>query len=153
MCGLPWKLILIGKPAPNHGGYLTEIKKAAGSNVHIVGEVAHEHLPAYYAAAKVHVLASWMETTGLSSLEAGAMGCNLVITDKGDTREYFGDRAFYCDPSSVQSIRDAIVNAYNAPVEPDLRERILNNFVWKKAADKTLEGYKTIVAMNPRALS
>jgi glycosyltransferase involved in cell wall biosynthesis len=143
--GLPWKLLLIGTPAPNHIRYFTKIKKSAGTNVHLVGEVAHDQLPAYYAAAKVHVLASWMETTGLSSLEAGAMGCRLVITDKGDTREYFGDHAFYCDPSSVQSIRDAIVTAYHAPVEPELRDRILKNFIWRRAAEKTLEGYRMIL--------
>ncbi|MEI6205645.1 MAG: glycosyltransferase family 4 protein [Desulfuromonadales bacterium] len=148
MRDLPWKLMLIGQPAPNHGRYYNEIRKIAGANVHIRGEVPHEQLPAYYGAARVHVLASWMETTGLSSLEAGAMGCNLVITDKGDTREYFGDSAFYCDPSSVQSIRDAIVKAFNSPVEPELRNRILRDYVWRRAAEKTLEGYELILSLS-----
>ena len=143
---LPWKLLLIGKPAPNHRHYFEKVIKEAGANVQILGEVPHEELPKYYAAAKVHVLASWMETTGLSSLEAGAMGCNLVITDKGDTREYFGDAAFYCKPDSVESIRDAIVRAYSAPANVDLQERIRRDFTWKKAAEKTLEAYETILS-------
>jgi glycosyltransferase involved in cell wall biosynthesis len=145
MRGLPFRLLLIGKAAPNHKRYFREIKKVAGPNVDILDEVTQEQLPAYYAAAKVHVLPSWMETTGLSSLEAGAMGCNLVITDKGDTREYFGDAAFYCEPDSVESIRDAIIRAYAAPAKPDLQKRIVRDFTWEKAAERTLRAYETLL--------
>ena len=143
---LPWQLVLIGKPAPNHAEYMEQVKKEAGPNVHILGEVEHSSLPRFYRAARVHVLASWMETTGLSSLEAGAMGCNVVITDKGDTREYFGDRAFYCEPDSVDSIRDAIRSAYNAPPCTSLTNHISKNLVWGKAAEKTMEGYHLALA-------
>lgn len=138
---LPWPVVIIGKPAPNHHAYYEQVKKEAGPNVHFIGQIEQEMLPRFYRAAKVHVLASWMETTGLSSLEAGAMGCNLVITDKGDTRDYFGDYAFYCEPGSVESLRAAIVRAYEAPVNPRLRVRILEKFTWGKTASKTLEGY------------
>jgi len=89
MKDLPWPLVLIGTPAPNHTSYFEQIQKEAGPQVHIIGAVPHHQLAGYYRASKVHALVSWMETTGLSSLEAGAMGCNLVITDKGDTRDNF----------------------------------------------------------------
>jgi glycosyltransferase involved in cell wall biosynthesis len=140
MKGLPWPLVLIGKPA-NHRSYFEQIKKEAGPNVHIIGEIDHSMLPHYYKTARVHVLASWMETTGLSSLEAGVMGCNLVITDKGDTRDYFGEYACYCEPDSVESIRAAIIKAYDSPFYPGLKRHILDTYTWDKAAAKTLEGY------------
>ena len=146
MRDLPYQLVLIGKPAPNHVSYFDAIKREAGENVHFLGQVPHEQLAQYYKAAKVHVLVSWFETTGLSSLEAGAMGCNLVITDKGDTREYFGGDAFYCEPDSVESIRNAIVRAYNAPVNASLSSRIRENYNWQKTAEKTLEGYRIALA-------
>ena len=92
--------------------------------------------------AKVHALVSWMETPGLSSLEAGAMGCNLVITEKGDTRDYFGDEAFYCDPESVESIRAAVVAARAAPAKPLLQQRIRTQYTWNKAAEMTFKGYE-----------
>lgn len=144
MRGLSWQLALIGKPAPNHLAYFDQIKKEAGPNVHLIGQLEHETLPQFYKAARVHALISWMETTGLSSLEAAAMGCNIVITEKGDTREYFGDYAFYCEPDSVESIRGAIIKAYESPVNPALRQHILQNFTWEKAAEKTLEGYMKV---------
>lgn len=146
MKGLPWKLVLIGDPAKNHLAYLKKIKREMTQNIHLIGQVDHSQLPKFYKVAKVHALVSWMETPGLSSLEAGAMGCNLVITDKGDTREYFENNAFYCDPKSIDSIRRAITEAYESPPNPVLRERIMKNFTWEKAAEKTLEGYKKILS-------
>lgn len=146
MRDLSYQLVLIGKPAPNHLSYFEAIKREAGDRVHFLGQVPHEELAQYYKAAKVHALISWMETPGLSSLEAGAMGCNLVITGKGDTRDYFGDDAFYCEPGSIDSIRDAIVRAYNAPVDPALSRRIREDYNWEKTAEKTLEGYQYALA-------
>ena len=143
--GLPWKLVLVGKPAPNHKAYYNKIKKEAGSNVVLIGQTEHERLPLFYKAAKVHALVSWMETPGLSSLEAGAMGCNLVVTEKGDVRDYFGDYAFYCEPDSVESIRNALVRAHETPVNISQRRNILTNFVWERTAEKTLDGYRQIL--------
>ncbi len=146
MRGLPYPLVLIGKPAPNHLDYFARIKQEAGPNTHLLGPVEHHLLPQFYKMAKVHALISWIETTGLSSLEAGVMGCNLVITEKGDTRDYFGDYAYYCEPDSVDSIRQALLEAYQAPVNPGLRQHILANFTWERAAEKTLDGYR--IALN-----
>lgn len=143
--GLPLKLILIGKPAPNSLKYYQKVKKEADNNVIILDYISHEKLPQYYKVAKVHALPSWFETTGLSSLEAGVMGCNLVISDKGDTREYFKDFAYYCDPESVESIREAVIQAYENPINPKLKERIMKNFNWERAAEKTLKAYKEVL--------
>ena len=143
--GLPLKLILIGKPAPNHLKYYQKVKKEADNNVIFLDYISHEKLPQYYKIAKVHALPSWFETTGLSSLEAGAMGCNLVISDKGDTREYFKDFAYYCDPESVESIRKAVIQAYENPINPKLKEHIMKNFNWEKTAEKTLDAYQKVL--------
>jgi glycosyltransferase involved in cell wall biosynthesis len=147
MQGLPWPLVLAGKPAPNHLDYYEQVRREAGPNVHFLGQLDHALLPALYKAARVHALVSWMETPGLSSLEAAAMGCGLVVTDRGDTREYFGDFARYCEPDSVESIRSAILEAYRKPAETRLRERILEEFTWEKTAERTLEGYRLSLGM------
>lgn len=139
--GTGLKLILIGKPCPNHLGYLNQLKREMGRNVTLLGQIPQDDLPRYYAACKVHALVSWMETAGLSSLEAGAMGANIVITDKGDTRDYFGDLAHYCSPDSIDSIRTAILAAFHAPRSGLLRKRILEKYTWSAAAATTLSGY------------
>jgi glycosyltransferase involved in cell wall biosynthesis len=139
---LPWPLVLIGTPAPNHRRYAARVLASGGSKLHMLGGIEHDALPAYYAMARVHALVSWFETTGLSSLEAAAMGCSLVITDKGDTRAYFRDDAHYCNPASVTSIREAIARAYATSANSELRHRVLAEYTWERAAQATLAGYE-----------
>ena len=75
---------------------------------------------------------SWFETTGLSSLEAAALGCNIVITNKGDTKEYFGDQAWYCDPSSPDSIRRAVDEAAASGSNGALQKKIVSEYTWAR---------------------
>lgn len=149
VAGAPYTLVLVGQPAPNHLRYAEAVRRSAPSNVCFAGRIPDEDLPELYLRAKVHVLPSWMETTGLSSLEAGLMGCNLVITDKGDTREYFGDLAYYCEPDSLESIRAAIDQAWREPANPAVREYMLRNFTWEKTAEVTLQAYEYVMGNGP----
>jgi glycosyltransferase involved in cell wall biosynthesis len=125
--------------------YYKKCKEIAAPNVSFVESIEQEKLIDYYNAAKVHVLPSWFETTGLSSLEAAAMGCNIVITDKGDTREYFENYAYYCDPESPQSIFDAISKAASDDISIELQKKIFNQYTWFQAAKLTLEAYEEIM--------
>jgi glycosyltransferase involved in cell wall biosynthesis len=147
MRDLPWPLVLVGKPAPNHLDYYEQIRQEAGANVHFLGQVEQFQLPALYKTARAHALVSWMETPGLSSLEAADMGCALVVTDRGDTREYFGTFANYCEPDSVESIRAAILEACANPADLALRQRVRQKFTWEKTAEKTLEAYRMALEM------
>lgn len=140
-----FKLILVGKASPNQKVYFSKCKKIAKNNVEFLGYVSQEELCSLYAKAKVHVLPSWFETTGLSSLEAAAMGCNIVVTDKGDVREYFGDLAYYCDPESPDSIANAIELAMKSPVNKALQDKVLKEYTWEKAAEQTLQAYKKVL--------
>ncbi len=140
-------LTLIGKPSPNHMAYFEECKSliAKTNNIQIIEHVDHAELAAIYKAAKVHVLPSWFETTGLSSLEAVAMGCNIVVTKMGDTFEYFEDMAYYCEPDNIESIKNAVIAAYNDPFNNKLKERVLKEYIWESAAQETLTAYKTVL--------
>lgn len=142
----PYRLVLIGQAAPSQQGYFNACRKAAAPNIEFAGHLPQEQLLTYYERAAVHVLPSWFETCGLSSLEAAAMGCNVVVTGKGYTRDYFADDAFYCDASSPDSIRSAIEKAAEAESNGQLKERIRNNFTWEKAAALTIEAYKKALA-------
>jgi Glycosyltransferase len=140
-----YKLFIYGKPSPNNMAYYEQCKAEAGPNVFIPGELKGDALYTAYANAKVHVLPSYFETTGLSSLEAAAMGCNIVVTDKGDTRDYFKNDAWYCEPDDVASIKQAVDDAFNAPYDTGFRQRIMDNYTWKRAAEETLAAYKQVL--------
>lgn len=141
----PYQLLLIGAPAPNQPGYYKACHKIAGRNVIFIYHLSQRELLYYYQRAGIHVLPSWFETTGLSSLEAAAMGCKLVITDKGDTREYFEDLACYCDPSSPASIYAAVEKAYQQPDQEMLRKKIISKYTWTEATLATSRAYKQVI--------
>lgn len=137
-----YTLVLVGKPSDNQKDYIQQIHREAGKNVVFLGAVPHEDLKYLYQVAKVHVLASWMETPGLSSLEAAVMECNIVVTKKGDTYDYFQDFAYYCEPDDVLSIKKAIDEAFQAPFNPKLKQRILERYTWEKTAIATKKAYQ-----------
>lgn len=143
--GTEYKLLLIGAHAPNQEDYYAECKRIAAANISFIGHVPQGELIKYYQKAKVHILPSWFETTGLSSIEAAVMGCNIVITDRGDAKEYFGDDAFYCEPGNADSIYNAIKRAGRAPFNINLYQKIHEKYTWAAAASQTLKAYQSAI--------
>jgi len=109
-----------------------------------LGSIPHRELTPYYYQARVHAIAAWYETPGLSSMEAACGGCRIVSTDRGSTREYFGDLPFYCDPFDRASIVSALRSAWVADFALVLREKISREYTWDLAAKDTLENYRKV---------
>jgi glycosyltransferase involved in cell wall biosynthesis/tetratricopeptide (TPR) repeat protein len=118
----------------------------------VVDRLSPEMLASAYAAARIHVLASWYELPGLVSLEAASYGKNVVVTDRGTTWDYFGETAFYCDPSEERSIANAVLAAYHAPVRAGVRE-IACAARWDHMIDETLGHYERIVGKASRGVT
>jgi glycosyltransferase involved in cell wall biosynthesis len=136
------RLTIIGNASPNHLGYYLACKDEANDQVTFIDHISQEELLVHYQKAKIHAMVSWFETTGLSTLEAAACGCNIVISDKGDQRDYFRDDAFYADPDSVDSIKKALLRANKADKPQMLMQRITSQYSWEKTAEKTYQAYK-----------
>ena len=139
--GLDIPCYIIGKPAINDYQYYEICKKEAGENVFFIDALPQLEIYSIMKAARVHVLSSWFETTGLVSLEAAYYGCNIVITNKGDQEEYFGKNAFYCNPENVDSIRNAILKAYETPFNEDFKKHIATFYNWEQTAEQTKKCY------------
>lgn len=140
-----YKLVIIGAHAPNQLDYYHRCRGIAAGNISFIDHLPQEELVQYYQQARVHILPSWFETTGLSSIEGALMGCNIVITAKGDTRDYFGDDAFYCDPGDPHSIFSAIEKAVSAELNEGLRQKILSQYTWEQAAIQTQKSYQLAI--------
>ncbi len=141
-------LVLVGAPHPHHPDYFAQCKAHFGESVVHIPHIPYDELPSAYAAARVSVLPSYFETTGLVSLEAGLAGINVVTTDRGYTREYFKDFAWYCDPSRTESIQRAVLDAWNTPPSTDLQERIAQYYTWEVTATQTVEAYKKAIVLH-----
>jgi glycosyltransferase involved in cell wall biosynthesis len=142
LAGTNINLVLIGAVSPNQKRYYELCKQHAGTNVKFIPQISQAQLLEYYAKAKVHVLPSWFETTGLTSLEAAVMGCNIVVAGRGDVRDYFNDFAYYCEPDNIPSIKNAILKALEAPYDEEFGSLIKDKYNWERAAIETLKAYK-----------
>ncbi len=142
------QVVVAGQAAANQGRYVAAVRALAhgSANVHLLGSVTEAEKWALYRAAAVHALPSWIETTGLSSLEAASMDCALVVSPNGDTEEYFGQNATYCDPASRDSIAAAIRQARTAGPSAELKKRIADHLTWTQAAQMSLQGYHRALA-------
>ena len=123
--------------------------KRRGKTV-VLPKLTDTQLADCYAAAKVHALPSWYELPGLVSLEAAFHGCNVVATKNGTAKDYLGEYAFYCEPGEEDSIRTAVLAAYYAPVNPNLKEKVMKHS-WKEMADKTYQSYQEVSGWKPQA--
>lgn len=143
------KMVFIG--SINDPVYYRQCVKEGGDQILMIRHLPHHRLSSAYAAAKVHMLASWYDTPGLVNLEAGLSGCNLVVSNRGTAREYFNDLVWYCSPDDPQSIATAVKEAYLSPQIDDLKSRILRNFTWEAIGKATQEIYCKV--LNSRYLS
>lgn len=140
--GTEYKLFIVGNPARNDPSYYRACRSAAGANVSFIPFCDQKKLAPMLKAARVHVLPSWFETTGLVSLEAAAMGCSVVVSHMGDTEEYFSDFAEFCSPGDLNSIREAVNRAYARDDGDRVAKLVTEKYTWKLAAQETYAAYE-----------
>lgn len=144
LSGLSIPVFFVGAVAPNHSAYYQQCVASAGSNIRFIGSMEQKDLVDVLRVSRVHVLASHFETTGLVSLEAAYMGCNIVVTNRGDQYEYFHDFAWFCDPNDIVDIRSKVLEAYHSErnyYSP--QERIRTYYSWDAVAKETSRAYRS----------
>ncbi|MBL7086563.1 MAG: glycosyltransferase, partial [Candidatus Cloacimonetes bacterium] len=98
-----------------------------------------------YAACHTFILPTRYETPGRAALEAGLAGANVVITPYGGTKEYFEQFAEYAEPSSINSIIQAMKKSLEKKKNSTLKDHIRKYFLWDKIAKKTLSIYQKVL--------
>lgn len=145
--GLP--IVLIGHEA--HPEYADLIRRFGGPDVVMIDrlEPNSDMLRSAIAGARVFVLPSWVEGAPLTALEAAATGANMVLSNRSGEREYIGDHARYCDPSSPNSIRQTVLESWNTPLTPvqarALADHVKAQFSWENHALRTRSVYDDVL--------
>jgi glycosyltransferase involved in cell wall biosynthesis len=141
--GLPVRLVLVGAVLPGNEHVLASVREALPDVVHLP-HIEHGLLPHVHAASSVHALPSWYETTGLSTLEALAVGRPVVVAGGPCVKEYFTGCAQFCYAGSVRSIRRAVLRALEGPIGCE-RERA-RRFSWDRTARELLNVYTELTS-------
>ena len=69
------------------------------------------------------------------------MGCNIVVSDRGTTKDYFKDYAYYCSPNDIESILNATNKAMNDKYDDNFRKHILHGKKQLKKLKKVIKFY------------
>ena len=148
LADLPVPLVIVGGVNPRHRWYNRSLERAAAArpSTMILRGLPRTELISAMAAAAVHVLPSWFETAGLTSLEAALTGCAVVSTDSGYAQAYLGSEAHYCDPGDPGSIREAVEAALLRGPSEELRQRILDRFTVDASAAAMARIYGEVAA-------
>lgn len=141
-------IVLIGGTS-HWPSYAELCKSISGDRLTLIDHMPQDLLASAYAAARVHCLASWMDTCGLVSLEAALSGTPLVGSTFGHELEYLQGDAWLADPADPSSIRKSVEAAWQAGPNSErptrLKQRILGEFNWEKTVDATLDLYKEVL--------
>jgi glycosyltransferase involved in cell wall biosynthesis len=121
------------------GGISSTLKQVALNDaVKYLGYVSDEELKFLYSNASLFIFPSFYEGFGIPPLEAMVCGCPVVSSNTAAMPEVLGDGCFYCDPSDVSSIAEAIVTLINNPEQLATVKKkgyeIAGDYHWRKSA-------------------
>lgn len=137
-----WELTLVGDASENQKGFLEKCKKEASEKVRFLPFTKGEALNDLYTSAKVHVLPSFYETTGLATVEALLSGCQVVCGKGGAQHEIFADVAMFCESNSPESINQAVLKALAQHEQNSTWAQ--QSFSWEKAASDLMKIYQSV---------
>lgn len=126
--------------------FADEGERDATTNVSRLGGVSDPALAALLSDCLCLAFPSLTEGFGLPPLEAMALGCPVVASDRASMPEVCGDAALYASPTAPQQWKDAILRLRD---DPALRSHLIERgrsrsamFSWAAAA----EGYLNVMA-------
>jgi len=122
-------------------------------DIHCLGFVPDDDLPAWYRAAEVLVYPSLFEGFGMPPVEAMACGCPVISSTRGSLGEVVGDAAAFIDPESTNSLKEEMIRlAANAEKRERLRQAGLKRaqcFNWDETAAAMLNVYSRALTKRP----
>jgi glycosyltransferase involved in cell wall biosynthesis len=121
-----------------------------------LGRVPDDDLHKLYVGARCHVHPAYYEGFGLPPLEAMACGTPTIVSNVSSLPEVVGDAAVLVNPRDTEEIAVAMHRLLtDDDLHAELSEKGLQRartFRWEKAALRTLEVYRQVVAARTAAI-
>ncbi|UCD57123.1 MAG: glycosyltransferase family 4 protein [Candidatus Hydrogenedentota bacterium] len=148
--GLPHHLVIGGRKGWLFDDIFREVRALnLSEKVHFPGYIKHVDLAAVYSAARALAYPSLYEGFGLPCLEAMSCATPVIASGRSSLPEVVGDCALLVDPTSVESIADALRricsdNEFHKGLSERGRKRA-SRFSWLTTAKETVEVYTRTV--------
>jgi len=118
------KLVLTGKKRDEYRSVMNAIEKfGLNEQVRHLGYIEQDDLQAVYRLASALVMPSLFESVSIPIYEAFQLGTPVVASAILAIPEQVGDAALLFDPTSVSSIKEAILNVVSDPEAARLRAK------------------------------
>ena len=109
----------------------------------IINNIESDNLPNLYKNSQLYIFSSYCEVFGLTSLEAMAQGCPILISNTSALPEINGTASDYFDPDNIVEIKDKIkkilVDVNHKSYLIKKGESHVKKFTWQNNIKKTLE--------------
>lgn len=144
-------LVIVGRKDRRYGKDQERLQRLkTGNGIFYLPEVdGRRELALLYHSAKCLIHPSYYEGFGLTCLEAMASGTPVIVSRAASLPEVVGEAGLYIDPSSDESLEEAILELEEDQV---LRENLAQKgvarargFTWAKAAQETIQIYKELL--------
>jgi glycosyltransferase involved in cell wall biosynthesis len=111
-------VVLIGHSLEQR--YTRALGQLGNGKLHIIPRLPprSELLRSAYSGARVFCLPSWSEGASIAALEAGSIGCPLVLSDQSSEVEYFQKFARYSHPADSRRLKEALLAAWEEGADP-----------------------------------
>jgi len=142
------KLYIIGSANKNFINTNLELKNDNNRIKYLGGNLTDSEIIKYYSNARLFAFTSYYEGFGIPPLEAQACGTPILLSNIPVFKEIYSDSALYCDPFSVEDIKDKI----RILIDDKILQKLLiekgyentRKYNWKASASKLLSQVKSL---------
>lgn len=140
--GVEAKLLLVGRPGPGYAEFQEFVSgMACAKNIEFKGHVTEEEKINLLRTSTVYVSPTLYEGFGVAIAESLATGCPVITSKNGAVPEVVGRCAVFVDPTSPQSIAQAIQYLLENPaIRLRLanlgRRRVVSRYSYRKHSER-----------------
>ncbi|HIF9541978.1 TPA: glycosyltransferase [Photobacterium damselae] len=142
-----YKLLIIGDFRGGDIEFETKVKKeidkSNGNIVHLSFISNREEIETYYKNAFAHILPSFVETPGISNLEAAYFNNYLIVGNSAPVLEYFKKFDInIVEPKSLEQISESMDNVFfTYKKDGEKKHEHINNYLWGSVVKDLVEIY------------